>query len=67
MPGSARNQFEGTVKSIKRGNSVAEVVLAVNGREVVAAIPRSTVASLGRRVGDEAPAVIKAAEVMIAQ
>lgn len=67
MPISARNQFQGTIKSIKLGNIMAEVVLDVNGLEVVAAITRSSVESLGLKVGDQATAVIKATEVMIAK
>ncbi len=64
---SARNQFKGQIKSIKLGAIMAEVVLEVNGLEVVAAITRSSVESLGLQVGDEATAVIKATEVMIAK
>jgi molybdopterin-binding protein len=64
---SARNQFKGTVKSIKLGNVMAEVILDVNGLEVVAAITRSSVESLGLKVGDPATAVIKATEVMVAK
>jgi molybdopterin-binding protein len=64
---SARNQFKGTVKSVKLGNVMAEVILDVNGLEVVAAITRSSVESLGLKVGDPATAVIKATEVMVAK
>lgn len=64
---SARNQLKGTVKSIKLGNIMAEVVLDVNGQELVAAITRSSVERLGLKVGDTAAAVIKATEVMIAK
>jgi molybdopterin-binding protein len=64
---SARNQFKGTIKSIKLGNIMAEVVIDVKGLEVVAAITRSSVESLGLKVGDQATAVIKATEVMIAR
>ena len=40
---SARNQFPGTVKSIKLGNVMAEVVVAVGDLEVVSAITRGSV------------------------
>ena len=46
MPLSARNQLQGTVKSIKLGAVMAEVVVDVNGVEVVSAITRSSVESL---------------------
>lgn len=64
---SARNQFKGIVKAVKVGNIMAEVVVDVNGTEVVAAITRGSVESLNIKVGDEVKAVIKATEVMIAK
>lgn len=62
---SARNQFKGTVKSIKLGNVMAEVVVAVGNLEVVSAITRGSVDQMGLKVGDEVVAVIKSTEVMI--
>ena len=35
---SARNQFKGTVKSVKLGDVMAEVVVAVGSLEIVSAI-----------------------------
>jgi len=64
---SARNQLPGTIKSIKVGTVMAEVVVEVAGVEVVAAITRGSVESLGLKVGDEVRAVIKATEVMVAK
>lgn len=64
---SARNQLPGTIKSIKLGTVMAEVVVEVAGVEVVAAITRGSVESLGLKVGDEVRAVVKATEVMIAK
>jgi molybdopterin-binding protein len=64
---SARNQWKGKVKSVKVGTIMAEVVVEVNGIEVVAAITRSSVESLKIKAGDEVTAVIKATEVMIAK
>ena len=46
---------------------MAEVVVDVNGIEVVAAITRSSVESLNIKAGDEVTAVIKATEVMVAK
>lgn len=62
---SARNQFKGTVKSIKLGNVMAEVIVAVGILEVVSAITRGSVDQMGIKVGDEVVAVIKSTEVMI--
>ena len=64
---SARNQLRGTVKSVKLGDVMAEVVVDVAGQEVVAAITRSSVERLGIKQGDQVSAIIKATEVMIAK
>jgi molybdopterin-binding protein len=62
---SARNQLPGTVKSVTLGAVMAEVVMDVGGTEVVAAITRHSVESLGLTEGDKVKAVIKATEVMV--
>ena len=62
---SARNQFKGTVTSMKLGNVMAEIVVAVGNLEVVSAITRGSVDQMGLKVGDEVVAVIKSTEVMI--
>jgi molybdopterin-binding protein len=64
---SARNQLPGVVKSIKLGGVMAEVVIDVNGLEVVAAITRTSAESLGLKEGDQVKAVMKATEVMVAK
>jgi molybdopterin-binding protein len=64
---SARNQFKGTIKSIKLGNVMAEVVVSVGSLEIVSAITRGSAEHLGLKVGDEVTAVIKSTEVMIAK
>jgi molybdopterin-binding protein len=64
---SARNQFKGTVKSVKLGEVMAEVVVDVNGLEFVAAITRTSVESLDLKPGDQVLAIIKSTEVMIAK
>ena len=62
---SARNQFKGTVKSVKLGNVMAEVVVDVGGLEIVSAITKGSAESLGLKEGDAVTAVIKSTEVMI--
>jgi molybdopterin-binding protein len=62
---SARNQFPGTVKSVKLGSVMAEVVVGVGDIEVVAAITRDSAERLGLKPGDAVTAVIKSTEVMI--
>jgi molybdopterin-binding protein len=64
---SARNQFQGKIKSVKLGNVMAEIVVAVGGLEIVSAITRGSAEHLALKVGDEVTAVIKSTEVMIAK
>ena len=62
---SARNQLDGTVKKITLGAVMAEVVVDVNGAEIVSAITKTSVESMGLKEGDRVKAIIKSTEVMI--
>ncbi|HEY77541.1 MAG TPA: TOBE domain-containing protein [Dehalococcoidia bacterium] len=62
---SARNQFKGTIKSVKLGQIMAEVVIEVAGLEFVSLISRGSAERMNLKDGDEAAAVIKATEVMV--
>jgi molybdopterin-binding protein len=62
---SARNQFKGTVKSVKLGNVMAEVIVDIGGKELVAAITRASAEHLKLQPGDAVTAMIKATEVLI--
>jgi molybdopterin-binding protein len=62
---SARNQLKGTVKTTKLGSVMAEVTVEVDAGEVVAAITRGSVESLGLKAGDRVTVIIKSTEVMI--
>lgn len=64
---SARNQFAGTIKSIKLGAVMAEVAVAVGEIEFVAAITRGSAEGMGLKVGEEVKVVVKATEVMVAK
>jgi molybdopterin-binding protein len=64
---SARNQIKGKISAIKEGPVSTEVVLDVNGMEIVSSITTGSAKSLNLKVGDEASAVIKASSVMIAK
>ena len=64
---SARNQFKGEIKSIKVGNVMAEVVVAVGNLEIVSAITRGSVDQMALKVGDKVTAIIKSTEVMVAK
>ncbi len=62
---SARNQLAGTIKDLKIGNVMPEVVISVGGAEIVAAITRDSAERLGLKQGDTVRAVVKATDVMI--
>jgi len=62
---SARNQFKGTIKSVKLGNVMAEVIITVGDIEFVSAITRTSAERLNLRAGDAVSAVIKSTEILI--
>lgn len=62
---SARNQFKGTIKSVKLGAVMAEVVVTVGKIEVVSLISRGSAVGMKLKKGDKVSAVIKSTEVMI--
>ncbi len=62
---SARNQLPATIKSVKLGNVMAEVIMSVGNLEIVAAITRGSAEQLGLKAGDTVKAIIKATEVLI--
>lgn len=63
---SARNQLRGTVKSVKLGTIMAEVVVDVGGNEIVSAITRGSAEGLGLSEGTAVTVIIKATEVLVA-
>lgn len=66
MKVSARNQLPGTVRSINRGEAIANVELDVSGQRLVASITVEAVEDLGLAEGSQVIALIKASDVMIA-
>jgi molybdopterin-binding protein len=62
---SARNQLQGTVRSVRLGTIMAEVVVDVGGNEIVSAITRGSAERLGLSEGSAVTVVIKATEVML--
>ena len=63
---SARNQLEGTVTAVRKGEAIANVALDVAGQRVIASITVEAVDELGLTEGTSVIAVIKASDVMIA-
>ena len=65
---SARNQFEGTVKTIQRGAVNSEVVLDLGGGDhITAIITNRSVDDLGLREGSSAIALVKSSFVVLGE
>jgi len=64
---SARNQLKGTIKSVKLGTVMAEVVLAVADLEIVSVITRESAERMNLKAGGRATAVVKSTAVMISK
>ena len=62
---TTRNQLRGVVKRVNIGSVMAEVIVDVNGSEIVAAVTRHRVERLDLDQGDEVIVLIKATEVML--
>lgn len=64
---SARNQLKTTISDIKAGAVNAEVIMELNGGEVIAAtVTNDSVETLGLRKGAEVTAIFKAGAVILA-
>ncbi len=63
---SARNQLQGTVRSINRGSAVANVEIDVNGQRLVASVTVEAVDDLGLAEGAQVTALVKASDVLLA-
>lgn len=63
---NARNQFRGTIVRINDGPVVSEVEIETGAGVVSAVVTSSSLRNLSLRVGQDAVAVFKATEVMIA-
>ena len=65
---SARNQIGGKVVAVQKGQTTAHVRIDIgNGVVITSSITNEAVDELGLKVGDEAMAVIKASDVMVAK
>ncbi len=63
---SARNQLDGAVTSIHKGEAIANVTLEVGGQRLVASITVEAVDELGLKEGTAVTAIIKASDVIVA-
>ena len=65
---SARNQIKGKVVEVRKGTTTAHVRIDIgNGVVITSSITNEAVEDLGLAAGDEAIAVIKASDVMVAK
>ena len=65
---SARNQLKGNVVEVHKGQTTAHVRIDVgNGVVITASITNEAVDDLGLKAGDQATAVIKASDVIVAK
>jgi molybdopterin-binding protein len=63
---SARNMLKGKITEVKKGTTTAHVKIDVGGQIVTSAITNEAVDALKLAKGQDAYAVIKASDVMIA-
>ena len=63
---SARNLLKGTIVEVKKGQTTAHVRIDVGGTIVTASITNESVDDLKLQKGQQAYAVIKASDVMVA-
>src|SRR5205823_13943035 len=64
---SGRNQLRGFIDEVRVDGLLAQVRLRVGGQTLTAVITRDAVNELKLRRGDEALAIVKSTEVMIAR
>ncbi len=65
---SARNQIKGRVVAVQKGQTTGHVRIDIaNGVIITSSITNEAIDELARAVGDEAIAVIKASDVMVAK
>ena len=65
---SARNQIKGKVVGVTKGQTTAHVRIDIgNGVVITSSITNEAIDDLGLAVGDQAIAVIKASDVMVAK
>lgn len=65
---SARNQIKGKVVSVQKGQTTGHVRIDIGqGVVITSSITNDAIDDLDLKVGDEAVAVIKASDVMVAK
>lgn len=62
---SVRNKLAGTVKEVRLGVIMAEIIIQVGENQVVSAITKEAAEDLALKVGDKVTALIKSTSVMV--
>ncbi|MGZ4903076.1 MAG: TOBE domain-containing protein [Halobacteriota archaeon] len=62
---SVRNKLSGTVKEVKMGAVMAEVIVQVGANQIVSAITKDAAEELALKAGDNVTALVKSTSVMI--
>ncbi|MGZ5502987.1 MAG: TOBE domain-containing protein [Halobacteriota archaeon] len=62
---SVRNKLAGTVKEVRLGAVMAEIIIQVGDNQVVSAITKDAAEDLALKVGDKVTALIKSTSVMV--
>jgi molybdopterin-binding protein len=64
---SARNQIKGKIGGVEKGQTTGHVRIDIgNGVVITSSITNAAIDELGLKTGDQAIAVIKASDVMVA-
>jgi molybdopterin-binding protein len=64
---NTRNQFQGVIAGIRRGDVMSEVEIETANGIIAAVVTTSSVDRLGLKVGNQALALFKAADVLVAK
>jgi molybdopterin-binding protein len=62
---SVRNKLAGTVKEVKLGAVMAEVIVNVGDNQVVSAITKDAAEDLALKAGDSVTLLVKSTSVMV--
>ncbi|MGZ4892788.1 MAG: TOBE domain-containing protein [Halobacteriota archaeon] len=62
---SVRNQLTGTVKEVKLGAVMAEIIIQVGDNQIVSALTKDAAEDLALKVGDKVTALVKSTSVMV--
>jgi len=62
---SVRNQLPGTIKEVKLGAVMAEVIVQVGDNQMISAITKDAAEDLSLKAGDKVTVLVKSTSVMI--